>query len=227
MAVRSYTYDLNDRLATTTYPDGEVVTTGYDNSGQPWNLSSPTEAYITDARYDLYGRSKLLQHGNGTVDKREYYTTADGFNLKLRKLKTLRTELGATKHLDLSFGNYNARGQLTQLNDLRNATGNLSIQGTYTYDFMGRLDGYAAAAPSATQDYDYDNLNRILLLGSRSFTYSATKPHQVNALNGQTVQHDDNGNRKQKHTDSYLYTRGEILSSQNNTPSSHRHNEEE
>ncbi|MFN8575151.1 MAG: toxin TcdB middle/N-terminal domain-containing protein, partial [Gemmatimonadaceae bacterium] len=63
-----FTYDLGDHLRTTTYPDGEAVTTCYDNSGQPKGLSTSAatpctpNVYAASAKYDLFGRLTELKH---------------------------------------------------------------------------------------------------------------------------------------------------------------------
>src|SRR5262249_60746828 len=52
-----FTYDTNDRIASTKYPDGEIVFTEYDDAGQPIALRNQTNTFfVIDARYVLYGR---------------------------------------------------------------------------------------------------------------------------------------------------------------------------
>ena len=78
-----YQYDDNDRVTAITYPDGEIVRTEYDDGGQPIALyNTGGTFYVTDARYDLFGRPTLIQHANGVADTRTYGGAADRHRLR-------------------------------------------------------------------------------------------------------------------------------------------------
>jgi YD repeat-containing protein len=61
--VMQYSYDALDRMTSMTYPNGEVVTTGYNNQGLPESLSG-TNSYVPAATYNRMGQFKSLTLGN-------------------------------------------------------------------------------------------------------------------------------------------------------------------
>lgn len=216
-----YTYDTNDRLRTVKYPDGEIVYTEYDDSGQPWTLDNSTEVFVTDTQYDEYGRIKFVQHGNGVKDGREYGGAAQ----RHRPTRVNAIKNGTTTHLDLRMQIYNLRGQLTSLLDARDASGELSDSGSFTYDFMGRLTRFDAPGTTRDLDYGYDarhNITRTTTCASISPSCTTTsyyldydnaaKPNQTTDIHigsptgsGFIVEHDENGARKTKAGDTYTY----------------------
>jgi YD repeat-containing protein len=74
----SYTYDAADRVRTMTYPDGETITTNFDERGLPENLQT-TEggAYVVSTAYDVLARLTQLQLGNGLQVGHTYYAPGE------------------------------------------------------------------------------------------------------------------------------------------------------
>ncbi len=135
-ATTSFQYDTSDtdRVWKTTYPDGELVTTTYDASGQPKVLASTT-SYVSDAKYDVFGRPLSIVHGNGTTDTRDYHgKPGDASFQEGHRLKQLKTQGPGGTYLDLSYPDYTNRGLLAQLTDTRNPSGVLSNTATFGYD---------------------------------------------------------------------------------------------
>jgi RHS repeat-associated protein len=204
-----YTYDGNDRPKTVKYPDGEIVSTVYDDSGQPWTLDNGTEVFVTDAQYDLYGRLMFIQHGNGVKDSREY----GGASQRHRPTRVNALKNGTTTHLDIWLQTYNLRGQLTYLLDGRDASGDLSNTGQLAYDFMGRLTRFDAPGTMRDLDYAYDARHNITRSGNWYFDYdNPSKPNQTTDIHigsptgsGFVIQHNENGSRTYKNGDTYDY----------------------
>ncbi|MBN2007556.1 MAG: hypothetical protein JXA21_29695 [Anaerolineae bacterium] len=69
-----YTYDDLDRQVSVTYPGGEVVTTGYDNAGYPFELASnqSAESYVSSMLYNELGSPTEMVMGNGAVTQWGY-----------------------------------------------------------------------------------------------------------------------------------------------------------
>ena len=63
-----------NRLISTTYPDGEIVYTDYDQTGQPLALrNAANESYSISVNYDLFGRVTRIEHGNRLSTNTYYY----------------------------------------------------------------------------------------------------------------------------------------------------------
>jgi YD repeat-containing protein len=204
-ATTSYQYDTADHVTQITYPDNEVVVYGYDQVGQAKSLrntnATPTW-YLTKVTYDVFGRSRVLTHGNTTTDTRAY-----GDKTKNFRLASILTKQGtSTTHLSLSYASYLPTGLLTRLDDLRDGSGQLSNSASFGYDGLGRLMSVTGNQYLNTT-YDYDYLGNIRLKDGASFTYSTSRPHSLEKLNSgvQNVYHDANGNRTDKPAQSYTY----------------------
>jgi len=69
-------YDSWGRLQEMRYPDGEVLTYGYDSGGLPISATGRrdgvTTSYLTRAVYDRWREPVLMEAGNGTVTRWEY-----------------------------------------------------------------------------------------------------------------------------------------------------------
>lgn len=140
--VTQYIYDTWGRLQEMTYPDGEVLTYGYDSGGLPKSVtgvipkSSQVFPYVLRLEYDKFEQRQYVQNGNGT---QSMYT----YNLQNRRLSQLQALTGP-----VTFQNFN-----------------------YTYDNVGNITqlankiapltpGYLLGGP-VTQNYGYDGLYRL------------------------------------------------------------------
>jgi RHS repeat-associated protein len=205
----AFTYDGNDRVVATTYPDGEIVFTEYDDAGQPIALRNQSnEFYVTDALYDIFGRPTRVDHVNGVSDTRAY-----GGASTQHRLATLTAARGATTHLDLFYFRYTARGLLEALIDSRNLNGALSNTAVFTYDALGRLINQDSSHNPLDAAFAYDPMGNLTRCGDRYLRYdNPNKPHQPTTLHvggpaapGQLIAHDANGNRTFKASQSYAY----------------------
>ncbi|MFC1466141.1 MAG: hypothetical protein ACFLMY_14970, partial [Candidatus Brachytrichaceae bacterium NZ_4S206] len=68
----SFAYDSADRLIQLTYPDGEVVTVGYDDAMRPRSLSGAS-VYVSNATHNALGLLTRMDHGNGARTQRYHY----------------------------------------------------------------------------------------------------------------------------------------------------------
>ncbi|MEO8603289.1 MAG: toxin TcdB middle/N-terminal domain-containing protein, partial [bacterium] len=207
-AVFEYAYDSNGRVTSTTYPDGEQVFTEYDDSGQPFAVRSATQFYVINSVYDRFGRPTKIQHGNDVVDTWNYGPAGFG-----NRLSGLQTKMGTTRYLDILYDEYDPRGLLTKLRDLRDPLGDRSNTADYAYDHMGRLTSFDSAVSAADRIYEYNAFGNITRNGNQYFEYDTLKPHQMMKvhLNSPTgsftsVTHDANGNRDAKAGQSYTFT---------------------
>lgn len=197
-----YIYDAADRPVKVRYPDGELVTHTYNHAGQVKSVVG-NKTYLSQAKYDVFGRPLLVQHGNGVGDWRTYSGPQQNF-----RIATLQSRSASTTHLAYNYAAFTKTGLLSQLTDIGpKGSGNaMDSTHTFSYDGVGRLSG--VAGPMLSAAYAYDGLGNITSKEGMAFTYSATKPHTVVKLNGIStgLSHDANGNRTGKAGQSYTYT---------------------
>jgi RHS repeat-associated protein len=205
----AFSYDTNDRVVSTTYPDGEIVFTEYDDAGQPIALrNQANDFYVTDALYDIFGRPSRIDHANSVSDTRAYASAANQ-----HRLIALTSAKGATKHLDLAYVDYTDRGLLAQVTDRRNLLGELSNSAGFAYDALGRLTAFNSPHAPLDAAFAYDAMGNLTRSGDRWLRYdNPARPHQATTLHigsagapGVSVGHDANGNRTGKGAQAYEY----------------------
>lgn len=143
-AETSYAYDSADHVTQITYPDGEVVVNQYNEVGGVRLLmnQSGTPIYLDDLTYDIFGRPRVIDHGNTTVDTRTYH----GASLNDRLSTVQVTKSGESyPRLSYSYSNYWAQGLLRSFQDTnthrsRSTQCHSSLNDTanVTYDGIGQ-----------------------------------------------------------------------------------------
>ena len=183
-AVFSYGYNKADELAATIYPDGEHVLVSFNDAGQPVGLANDVgDTYASGVRYDVFGRTTRVTHGNGVSDTREHYGAGTADAQRLKAVKS-----GA--FLDLDSFSYNDRGQITSMGDFRHSPSSpLSNGGSYQYDAYGRLT-QLATGHSPPRGYAHDPWGNVTAKEGATFAYNPAKPHQMTA-----APYDASGNR--------------------------------
>jgi RHS repeat-associated protein len=183
-----YTYDVAGRLATTTYPDGEVVTNSYGTSGLATGqlvgvTGSTAGTIVSAATYGAGGRLLSSTAGNGVTTT----ITADAYTMR-----TASIAVGSVATLSYA---YDATGRVTSLTSNQLASTNW----TYQYDEIGRLTRAANQLDGAyTYTYRYDAVGRMLCNNDKgTYSYPAdgqARPHGVTAAGADTYAYDANGN---------------------------------
>jgi RHS repeat-associated protein len=137
-----YTYDSFNRMLQMTYPDGEVLSYGYDSGGMVNKAtgvkSGRSYPYLKRLDYDKFGQELFQEDGNGTKTSHTY-GAAD------RRLATLKATLPHGETFQNLSYTYDPAGNIT-------ATGN-AVE-------VPRLGGLELGGPS-TQTFSYDGLNRL------------------------------------------------------------------
>ena len=159
--VRTYvygaTYDSWNRVRTMTYPDGEVVTYGYNAAGQVESIRSERlgkeETIVEEVGYDKEGHTVYTRLGNGTETTYTYdkqrerlqvmNLTADG-----QTVMENRYQYDAVDNI-LGITNAANPTSLTKLNKAK--LGGKSSH-TYAYDELNRLVHANGKAKSASYD---------------------------------------------------------------------------
>ena len=205
VARASWSYDAADRVVTTTYPSGEVITATYDAGMQPLTTGSSLKTYVTAATYTALGQPAQLSLGNSLKTRYWYYgpdTPWAGLSNygRLRRLCVLPQSSGVDCEADptntaplINLGyNHSKVGNLTILIDERN-----NQRQQFNYDALDRLisavpnplTGRVSFVREYTETYAYSPVGNLLtrtlvLSGSTQLTrtvmgYGSLKPHAV------------------------------------------------
>jgi RHS repeat-associated protein len=205
----SYRYDSAGHVTRMAYPDGERVTYRYDAAGQIRDVRGK-QRYVKKLTYDLFGRPRVLTHGNHVTDTRTYGDQRTDF-----RLAAMETTKRGTVLLHYTYPSYSARGLLQELVDTTAAAATALDNGArFSYDDLGRLSG--ASGPNlGSLTWQYDAAGNIVQHEGRTLCYdNAAHPHQVTRVCTGTctsglctaVAHDPNGNRQAKDNNAQMYT---------------------
>ena len=177
-------YDDADRVTSTMYPDGEVVSTTYDARGYVRTVSGD-DRYVVGTAYTDYGMPTELSYGNGTHLAYSYYDNDASDPLSGSAYSYRRRTVSARGgNVDLSLEyQYDKTGNVLALIDrtdnersqhfVYDASDRLvSAQGlygqrTYKYDAVGNLQAFD------TRTYDYGTGNRLNRDGLWDYRYDA------------------------------------------------------
>jgi len=192
----AYTYDTADRVATTTYPGGTLITYTRDSLGRIDSVSATvdgnTRTLASNIRYLPFGPIQGYDFGNGIVLDR-------GHDQDYRL-----TDYTAGSVQDVSIG-YDPANNITSLTDVLDSSRNQS----FTYDPLDRL-AHAQGVYGA-QGYTYDAIGNRLTLdaaaGLDAYDY-ALDSHHLQAISGPSVTtftYDATGNTTAKGPLSFAY----------------------
>lgn len=173
-----YTYDSLDRVASCTYPDGDVVTKTYNPQGET-AVSGWLTAYLSAAAFNEFNQITSQTFGNGIVTSYDYYDTSGeldaqagniSHSYRLRNVVTSPASI-----LNLSYG-YDKAGNVKSRTDANNS----NYSETYVYDDLDRLinayslpliNGYPLSGAYGNKTYAYDTVGNILAKDARSYSY--------------------------------------------------------
>jgi|GEM_PF-1039312 len=186
-------YDVLDRLAKLTYPDGEVVNYVYSiNSGLLKRVSSVSGGasavnYVKDITYNAKGQITAIQYGNNTSTTYDY-----GPDLRLSNIKTNNNQGVVLQDLIYKF---DANGNVTSLTDNITARRN---NRQFHYDGLDRLTE-ELKNNAVVSSYDYNSIGNMTYKSEMgvplTMTYGQSAgPHAVTTAGGYTYQYDANGN---------------------------------
>jgi len=147
-----FKYDSLNRLLNLTYPDGEVVTYGYDGGGAMTSVSgkfassTTVTPYVQKITYDEFGQRKNITLGNGVATKYSY-------DPNMRWLSDINTVTGATTVQNNHYTFDNVGNILT-------ASNNIAIPAPVA------PNGPIAPGPTS-QTFTYDNLYQLTTASGR------------------------------------------------------------
>jgi|GEM_PF-1630431 len=199
-------YDSLNRTKTTTYPDNEVVTYGYDAAGniqtvtgQNITVTPPTAyPYVSNIQYNAFNQRTKVTFGNSVSTAYSY----DPSSFRLSQICSRKnldcTDPATTPALleKVSY-TYDASGNVTAMADSLNAVNSQ----TFTYDELNRLK--TAIGPYgdlSSTPYTYDPMGNMTYnpqMGSYKYLdsgLSSVRPHAVVSAGSYVYSYDTNGN---------------------------------
>ena len=180
----AYSYNLDGSLASQTYPSGRVVDFTYDTAGRPYTVKEAGgggDAYLNSVAYAAHGGIDNLQLGNLLVEQTCYNDLLQPVARRLGDATSSGCAVQPTTDLlHLNFG----YGAATTNN------GNMAQQTIWA------PDNGSGAAWQVTQDYTYDQVNRLTTAAeklsgvtqwSRTYSYDHFGNRWISGHTGHTL----------------------------------------
>ena len=221
----NWEYDSWNRTKSITYPDGEVLTYSYNNSGALDSMSAvksqQTFNYLNNISYDKFGNRVIVNYGNGTSANYTY----DSQTRRLSNLISYDSQSNMMQDIDYDYDN---AGNISDIENSASAINGLGgvYDYEYQYDSLYRLISSTGSFTDVNQtnypfslDMTYSASGNIsskeltattLLNGGitnidylRDYTYNQSQPHTIENINDQvsgndlSMEWDLNGNMTQ------------------------------
>ncbi|WP_346102959.1 SpvB/TcaC N-terminal domain-containing protein [Nonomuraea maheshkhaliensis] len=241
-----YRYDSFGRVLQLTYPDGEVLTYGYDSGGQVISATgvkgAHTYPYLRDLLYDKFEQRSKITMGNGT-------TTTFSYDAADRSLALLSSTLPSGYEFQRYRYSYDDVGNITRLQndtDIPDGSTTPKLGGpstqTYVYDNLYRLTqatGQYTPDIHRTDTYafrlTYDTVHNIVGKQQRhaivasngseqvqqNTTYShvysfGSRPHAPTEVGPDEMKYDANGNLVNQESDQHGRPRRQLIWDEDN-----------
>ena len=176
-----YTYDQAGNVVQITYPDGYVLSMGYDGAGWLKTVGS-----FASLNYTADGQINSIRYGDGEVATYTYDSRD--------RPTQIRDVYGTTVELSLNYTYDQAGNVLTENTQ------------SYGYDALNRLT--SASGPWGTVSYTYDQTgNRVkMVTGSSTTLYSYGAFNRLLSAGGTTYAYDANGNMASRNGTEWTYS---------------------
>jgi RHS repeat-associated protein len=199
--------ELGTVVQSTTLPDGEIVSYGYDSGGEQQQITAGTDVIVSQILLNARGDTISVKYGNGVESEHRYN---DQSNLRLNQIvSTFRPSNVVLQAYGYNFDNV---GNVTQVLDYCDPDADQCpcdpssssclprrMSRAFDYDEMDRL--ITMKAPTGMtitglpQSYTSDAIGNLTQKEGISQTYGAnSKPHALASAGGVTYSYDPNGN---------------------------------
>ncbi|MFA5167827.1 MAG: toxin TcdB middle/N-terminal domain-containing protein [Candidatus Omnitrophota bacterium] len=175
------TYDSMGRVRTIAYPDTEIVTYTYNLMGDVESIQGVKNSVTTDYIKEVnYNASGQITFTKYGNNVTSDYTY-DANTLRLNNILTKKPD-GTTKLQDLSY-TFDNNGNVTHIADVVN-----SMSQDFTYDDLNRLT-QAVGSAYGTQNFAYNSIGNMTTKGGMTMTYgeNGAGPHAVTSVSGTTL----------------------------------------
>ncbi len=188
-------YDSWNRVNSMTYPDGEVVTYGYDKGGNLQTIKTVKEGdaqtLIAEQWFDKYGNLTYRKMGNGAETKYDY----DEKRLHLNQMSLTSNGVRMMENVY----KYDAVDNILGISNTARPSGGIggTFSHSYQYDALNRL--ISASGIAKDQSYGllmrYDVMSNPVQKDSTTYDYNTPDhPNAVSRAGGKVFCYDANGN---------------------------------
>ena len=161
------TYDALGRIATVTYPDGELLTHYYNDAGQ----LDAIPGYVNKLTWSSVGQLESMTYANGVTSKFDY----DG---KRYWLKNSVVSNASNEELYQASYAYDAAARIQEVSSTSHPLMNVQ----YQYDALNRLLQVSGAQEQSFQYDAIGNITENSAIGSYSYGENGAGPHAVTSL---------------------------------------------
>jgi RHS repeat-associated protein len=147
-----------------TFPDGEKLNYSYNTAGLLTTVSSSTNIYVRDIKYDKYEQRTYMKYGNGTETNYSY----DALRHNMTNMSVFKSGTGTLMDNIYTYDNVNNVLTVTNNANAHNGIGG-AIAHNYTYDNLYRLksaNGTFTGGGDKTATYTlamgYDDMHNII-----------------------------------------------------------------
>ena len=162
-----WAYDAMGRISSITYPNNELVSYAYDNSGNIANIPG----YVTNVDYNAAWQMTNINLANSLAR----ILTYDPRNNRLTNIQTPSIQ-------DLSYA-YDFKGNIKTINDAIQ-----SYEKSFTYDDLDRM------TLGDNKAYEYDSVGNITIADGTPYSYDLTHIHAIAYDGVNQYMYDANGN---------------------------------
>ena len=188
-------YDSRGRVNSMTYPDGEVVTYGYDKGGNLLTMMTEKEGdaqtLIAEQRYDKYGNLTYRKMGDGSE------TTYD-YDEKRLHLNTMSLTSNGVRMMENAY-TYDNVDNILGISNSAQPSGEIggTFSHSYQYDALNRL--VSAGGTAMDKSYEslmqYDVMSNLVRKDSVYYDYDTPgHPDAVSRAGGKIFSYDADGN---------------------------------
>jgi RHS repeat-associated protein len=181
----SVTYDLAGNITSLTYPDGRVVTQGWNSAGllqsstfSTWNSTSVGYSYLTSASYWPDGSPNTMTFGNGITQ-----TINKNPRLQVTEISFLPSASGLSQTIFDKQYNFTSscqsanNGNIMQVID----TLNNNQSQAFCYDQLNRISAFSNGDGSMQQSYTIDSFGNMSQSGTLNSSLSFGTNNQINS----------------------------------------------
>ena len=194
----AYSYALDGSLASQTYPSGRIVDFTYDGSGRPNTVQEAGggDSYLNSVAYAAHGGIDNMQLGNLLVEQTCYNDLLQPIARRLGDATSSGCAVQPSTdllHLDFGYGaaatNHGNMMQQTVWAPDNGSGAAWQVTQDYTYDQVNRLataEEKLGGVPQWSRTYDYDHFGNRWISGATGHTLHMATPTSSAAIQATT-----------------------------------------